>query len=72
MARKLKPANETNETNEAAVEARTLVDFHHDGQPIKGGTLITASAEAIAVLARDGLVDPHPDAVAAIKIELRL
>lgn len=50
-------------------EARVLVDFHHEGERIKAGTLFAGDRAAIEQYAKDGLVDAHPDAVAYVKAQ---
>lgn len=66
MARKAKAAETP---SEGAVEARVLVDFHHAGEKVPVGTLFVGPAALVAQYAKDGVLDPHPDAVAYVKAQ---
>lgn len=49
-------------------EAAVLVDFQHEGKPVKAGTIFTADAAVIDQLVSAGVLDANEAAVAALKI----
>lgn len=49
------------------VEARVLVEFQHEGKKIGADSIFVADSAIIEQYAKDGLVDPHVDAVAYVK-----
>jgi hypothetical protein len=51
------------------VEARVLVDFWHKGDKVAAGTLFVDDEAIVEQYTRDGLVDPHAAAVAAVKAQ---